>query len=504
MNNTVVNYLDISAEKFKDKIAIQDDNCSVSFLEYRNLARSIGTYLINIIKDKNMPIVIYMQKSCKELISFMGILYSGNYYCPMPYNSPDERSIQILSVLNMPYIITDNENLNKIRTWNIPEDKILIYEKMLDTKINNEIIDKVLNKIIDTDPAYTIFTSGSTGIPKGVVVPHRAIIDYIQWEIEEFNLCEQNKLANQAPFHFDASIPDIYTPLFTGASLYIIPEKLFIFPLKLIKYINKYEINTLIWIPSALIMLTNKDVLSKCRINNLRLVMFCGEVMPNKYLNIWRKVYPSTLFVNLYGPTETTYASTYYKVNRKFEDDEVLPIGYPCKNTDIILIDDTGNKVTDINVAGEICIKGSGVALGYYGKFENTAFCINPCNKDFPEIIYKTGDLGKINEYGELIYIGRNDFQIKHMGYRIELGEIENAIRSLDKIRNGCVLYDEKSQNITLFYEADNDCDKNYIICNIKDKIPKYMYPTKFYRFDEIPLNINGKIDRNLLKKYFQ
>lgn len=206
-------------------------------------------------------------------------------------------------------------------------------------------MEKWSQNTIDTDPAYVLFTSGSTGIPKGVVVSHRAIIDYIEWQCERFQFDKTSVLGNQAPFYFDASMPDIYTPLCSGATLQIIPEMLFLLPNKLIDYINEKKINTLIWVPSALMMLTNRDYFAQKSIEELRLVMFCGEVMPNKHLNIWRRYYPNAKFVNLYGPTEAAYACTYYEVDRKFTDEEPLPIGKPCENTDIIVLNENNQRV---------------------------------------------------------------------------------------------------------------------------------------------------------------
>lgn len=282
-----------------------------------------------------------------------------------------------------------------------------------------------------------LFTSGSTGIPKGVVVSQRAVIDYIEWQCATLPFDEFSVLGSQAPFYFDASMPDIYTPLRCGGKLVIIPEVLFLFPNKLIEYILKKKVNTLIWVPSALMTLTNKNFFDSNQIPKLKLVMFCGEVMPCKHLNKWIQYCPDAMYVNLYGPTETAYACTYYIVQRKFEDDEKLPIGYPCGNTDIIVMDDYNCKIDTKNTIGELCVRGSSLALGYYKDTVKTENCFvsNPLNSSYSEKIYKTGDLVQYNKWGELEFIGRKDYQIKKMGYRIELGEIETVTYSISAVK---------------------------------------------------------------------
>lgn len=222
--------------------------------------------------------------------------------------------------------------------------------------------------------------------------------------------------------------------------------------------------------------------------------------MPNKQLNTWRKFLPDVTYANLYGPTEITDACTYYIVDREFPDDEPLPIGIPMANTDILVLNEKDELVTGDEV-GELCVRGTSLSMGYYRNPEKTkeAFVQNPLNPFVPEIIYRTGDLVKYNEYGEIIYLSRKDFQIKHMGHRIELGEIETAVSSLEEISLCCCLYDEKHQRIELFIEAE--LDKAYINERLSRMIPEYMLPNKVITLEEMPINANGKIDRVKLKE---
>lgn len=498
MYNSVIKYLDKAIMKYKGHTAISSVNGNFSFEYYGNAAKRIATSITLRLKNINMPIAIYLPKSETILFSMMGILYSGNYYCPIAFGSPEERIKKILHTLENPFVITDSKNYDFIKNI-YDERKLLLVTDLLDSEIEEEIIEACVGQIIDTDPIYVLFTSGSTGDPKGVILPHRAVIDYIEWSVEKFKLSEKTVLANQAPFHFDASMPDIYTPLFTGARLQLVPEKYFIFPVKLIEFLNQAEVNTLIWVPSALMIISNKEVFSKICFHHLKTVMFCGEVMPNKHLNYWRRNNPDTLFVNLYGPTEAAYACTYFCINREFNDSEILPIGKACENERVFLLDEEGQQIVNSEKTGEICIQGSCLAKGYF-HLQNTSFTYLPVCDRYLEPVYLTGDLGKYNKLGELEYVGRKDSQIKHSGYRIELGEIEANTMGIAEIRNCFAAYDNDKKQIVLFYEADENVDKAFIIKMLASKIPKYMYPERFVRFNQMPFNANGKVDRNRLR----
>ena len=285
----------------------------------------------------------------------------------------------------------------------------------------------------------------------------------------------------------------------TGATLCIIPEALFMFPPMLLDYLKEKRIDTIFWVPSALCFTANAGVLKEHILPDLRKVLFCGEVMPNKQLNIWRRAFPQVLYANLYGPTEITDVCAYYIVDRPFGDDEPLPIGFPCKNTDILVLDENDCLVKG-NAIGELCVRGTCLAYGYYRQPEKTAaaFTQNPLNTAYPETIYRTGDLVRYNERGELVYVSRKDFQIKHMGYRIELGEIETAVSALPGVDMNCCLYDMERSMIVLFYTGEKK--KEEIPADLKQNLPTYMVPQRIERLDDMPLNLNGKIDRVELK----
>ena len=281
----------------------------------------------------------------------------------------------------------------------------------------------------------------------------------------------------------------------------IIPEYLFSFPVKLIEYVNEKKINLIVWVPSVLINLANAKTFEKIKPEYIKQVLFAGEPMPNKQLNYWRKHLPEVQFSNMYGPTEATVIASYYIINRNFKDSDPLPMGGQVSNAKLFVLTDE-YKLVKNNEVGELYIRGSSVALGYWNNLKATkkSFIQNPLNKKYPEIVYKTGDLVYYNDLGELVYSGRVDSQIKHTGYRIELGEIESAVSNIKAISGACVLYDKsKSEIVLIFQTSDNELSDNFIRKELSKFIPKYMMPTRFVFIKDWPLNSNGKIDRKKL-----
>lgn len=497
----VTDYLDNTVERFPNKIAYIDSKRAITFGQLHTEANKIAGELVSNGFFKS-PIAIYLEKSVECISSFVGCAYSGNFYTPIDVKMPIERVSKIINTLQPKVIITDSEHKTSIQTVS-KNSKIILYEECQKNAVDFESVKVVTEKIIDSDVLYVLFTSGSTGEPKGVIIPHCSAVDYVDWITDRFCFDENIVIGNQAPLYFDLSIQDVYAPLKSGCTTVLIDERNFTFPAKLMQYLVEMNVNTIVWVPSALCLFANLRALNtKKQLPDLKYVLFCGEVMPNKQLNQWRKAFPSTIFVNMYGPTESCDASTYYVVNRAFEDSESLPIGIPCKNTDILVLNEENRLVTEKDKIGELCVRGTSLALGYYKDFDKTnkSFVQNPLNCEYPEKIYRTGDLVYYNEYGELMYSCRKDFQIKHMGHRIELGEIETAVSSLEGIHENCALYDSTNDKIVLFYSGRTINDE-IVLSAVKNLVPHYMVPEKLVSMKTLPHNLNGKIDRALLKK---
>jgi D-alanine--poly(phosphoribitol) ligase subunit 1 len=501
MKNNLTEYFKNTVYNYPNKIAIDDSQVAISFSELNKISDQIAIKIVSNANGSRQPIAVFLPKNRWSMASFIGIFKSGNFYIPLDIKSPGERILKIIETLNSSWIITNfeyKENLTRLGY----QGKIICIEDVLQISISDYEITKleeISNTTIDLDPVYSIFTSGSTGNPKGVLIPHRGVIDFIEWAITTYEVTETAIIGNQVPLYFDMSVLDMYLMVFTGATLHIIPEEHFAFPIKLIEYVNEKNINFIFWVPSVLNNVSNFDAFSVIKPKSLEKILFAGEAMPNKHLNYWRNNYPNALYSNLYGPTEITVIATYYIVNRPFKDDESLPIGKACKNTQTLIISEDG-KLVKKGEMGELCIRGSLLAYGYYNNSDKTheVFVQNPLHNFYPDIVYKTGDLVYENDLNEIIFVGRKDSQIKHMGYRIELGEIETAISGIKEVGNSCVLYDDNLKRIVAFFKSKKtgiEIKKELVHC-----LPKYMIPTKWINMEQFPLNANGKIDRLKLK----
>ena len=487
MKNNVLDYFEETKNLYPSKIALVDRDKELSFETMWELSQNISSNLLGSIIVQNTPqvIAVYLPKSHQALVSFFGILMSGNIYMPLDIKSPLERTNTILQNIKPSIIISSKEYANEFNQPYLDIEDLMHQPQEKKTSYKH---------IISTDPAYIINTSGSTGTPKGVVVSHRNIIDYITFFKSEPKILatHKNVIGNQSPFYFDNSILDIYSMLFYGSKLVLIPEEYFAFPNKLTEAIEQNKIDYIFWVPTAL------KTLSQIK-NNTKLskILFAGEAMPPTLLNKLIQLFRNATLANLYGPTEITVDCTYYLVNRSFHENEMVPIGKACQNSSILLLDEN-NQLSN---RGEICIRGEGVSLGYYNDPIKTSevFVQNPTHNLYRDIIYRTGDLGYYNDFGELIITGRKDSQIKHNGYRIELGEIEHALLGLNGLEEFCVIY----HNEIILATSNEDISKVDVFKHLKNKIPKYMFPTQVF-YTNIPLNRNGKIDRKSVFQLFQ
>lgn len=496
----ILDYLERAEKKHPDKILFADPEHQVTYKECVRIGKSIGTAIAKEGAPRR-PAAVLIDREIESTEIFMGSVYAGNFYVPIGKALPVGRISMILDTVRPACFVCREKDLPFVEKLGY-EGKVLVYEQILHTPADEELLTKIRREHIDTDPLYAIYTSGSTGTPKGVLVCHRSVIDLVERFAQCFNFTQEEVFANQAPFDFDVSVKDIYSTLRNGGTMYIVPQKMFSFPKLLIPYLNEKKITTVIWAVSALALVAAFKGLEKEKPEYLKKIMFSGEVMPIKVLNYWRKKLPEAMYVNLYGPTEITCNCSFYIVDREFSLNETLPIGEAFPNTDMFLLNEE-NKPVGEGELGEICVRGTSLALGYYKNPEATekAFCQNPLNTDYPELIYRTGDLGKYRG-GELFYVTRKDFQIKHMGHRIELGEIEAVLDGLDYISRSCCIYDGENEKIYMFYQADSPCEKQ-IIKDMQVYLPKYMCPNKYVYLEQLPLNKNGKIDRTALKERY-
>ncbi|MFK2878561.1 amino acid adenylation domain-containing protein [Rhodanobacter hydrolyticus] len=496
----VVDFLEQGAlRRFSDKAAIVDGGRVLTFAELAADARCCATQLVRRLDKVNQAVAVYLPKCAETVIANLGIVYSGNAYCNLDIKSPAQRIRNILDKIGPACAITSRALAGTLRDIVGPDLEIACVEDLLEGEINDALLQDRLRRVIDTDPLCIINTSGSTGTPKGVALSHRGTIDFMGWLFATFDFDESVRIGSLSPLYFDIYILELFLCLYKGATLVFVPEQTATFPARLLEFLHDQRISFLFWVPSIMVAIANLDLLGKYDLAALENIFFAGEVFPTKQLNHWRRTLPKARFVNLYGPIEIHVDCTYFIVDREFDDDEPLPIGRPCRNTDILILDDEGHSCAP-GERGELCVRGSSLALGYWNDPDKTAraFAQNPLNTRYPERIYRTGDVAWRREDGEIFLVGRKDFQIKHMGYRIDLQEIEHQVHCVEGIGQACVLYNQAVKEITLFYEVlSADVEPAHIRRRLAEIFPKYMIPTAFRSMASLPRNPNGKVDRN-------
>ena len=496
--SNVLDWLEASEQRHPDKVAFADPTSQLTYAELIEKVEHIGSF-IAARSEARKPIALFMDKSTKAVCALFGAVAAGCCYSFIDLRQPQARIEKILEQLE-PSLVFVDENSAELAAEVFPAGvELTPIEEALDSEVGEGLLAARRNQAVSTDPLYINFTSGSTGTPKGVVVGHASVMDFIPVFTSTLGMTGDDSFGNQAPFDFDVSIKDIYSGIYLGATVHLIPREYFSLPTQLLDYLCEREPTILIWAVSAMCFVSIMGGFDYKVPASVRLVGFSGEVMPVKQLNVWRGVLPDTTFVNLYGPTEITCNCTYHIIDREYEKHEVIPMGKAFANERVFLVDEEGNEVLEPGVTGEMYVGGPCLALGYFNAPERTAkaFMQNPLHSSYLDMVYKTGDLAQYNEDFDLVFLSRADHQIKHMGQRIELGEIEAAAHAVEGVSRACCIYDEKKKRIRMFYTGS--IAKGEVSDALHRALPPYMTPNSVQRLSEMPLSKNGKIDRALL-----
>lgn len=501
----IIQYFDATAKKFPTHPAVIDGDTVFTMEEVYNktlcIAQAIST---RIDKKINTVVAVYLPKDITIVVSNIGIMYSGNAYMNLDIKSPEQHTNKILENILPSLIITSHIYEKNFEQTDIPVLFIEYLEQEAHaapvhcSKEHQDELCQIRSQVIDTDPLCVINTSGSTGIPKGVVLTHRGFIDFIEWSVNTGFIKEKEIVSTPSPVIFDQYSLEICLIMAKAATMLLIPDSISTFPARMVQLLQQHKVTFFMCVPTIMVNIANMQLLDNIDLPDLRVLWFAGEVFPTSKCNYWRKSLPHTTFVNLYGPNEVTIICTYHVLTREFQDSEPIPIGIPCHNTSIVLLNDE-NKEAAPDEDAELCVRGSGLAIGYYNDPEKTAavFMQNPCNTKYIDPIYRTGDIVYVNNYGEFVYKGRKDTLIKHQGCRIELAELEHIIvNTIQVVENCAVLYNTSQKAITLFYEASDKMNEKQIRSTIANHIPRYMVPTVYVHYTELPRNANGKIDR--------
>lgn len=489
-----------TVSRFPERNAIIEGERKVSFKELDVHARRLAGEIIDSAACKNRPIAVFLPKCVEALQADLAITYSGNAYMNLDVKNPVERLGNIFALVKPAAVITNGRFQSIIKSIAEANDVIVINVVGIETVVPaQDILLNRISDIIDTDPYCIINTSGSTGTPKGVVLNHKSFLDFMAQTFDEYHFSELDVVGSLSPTVFDIWSYEMCLLMGKGACIVVIPDTYSAFPVKILQLMQLHSVSYIFWVPTIMVNIANMGLLQQMPLPSLRLCWFAGEVFPTKQFNIWRHSLPQTTFANFYGPIEITLDCVYFTIDREISDDEPIPIGKPFRNTGVLVLDENNLQVTEAYKEGELCIRGTSLAMGYYNNPEKTAaaFVQNPLNHSYPEIIYRTGDIVYHNDRGEMVFKGRKDSLIKHMGYRIELGEIEHVIiNTLKLVNNGCVVYNHSRKEITLYYEAEGEIPAASFRKLIGNSLPKYMIPVVYHYLPELKRNNNGKIDR--------
>ena len=505
MKVSLIELFEETVRKYPQKVAVIDKDREIVFSGLRGKSLQLASALMAWGIGQNRPVGVFLDKSIESVYADLGILYAGDFYMNLDIKTPAERIRNILQLVEPAAIISTTRQIKPIEGIIPSTMKVILLDEAGEVAdVDAADIIGRLSTVIDTDPSCIINTSGSTGTPKGVVLNHKSFFDFIDWAIDTFHFGDDLVMGSLSPIVFDIYSFELCMLMAKASTLVVLPAHLAAFPAKILEVLEQHKVNFLFWVPTIMVNIANMDLLSAFKLESLRTVWFAGEVFPTKQYNYWHHHLPEVTFANLYGPIEITLDCTYYIINKEIPDEEPLPIGYPCRNTDILILDDEDRAVKEPGVEGELCVRGTSLAMGYYNNPEKTAaaFVQNPLNKAYPELIYRTGDIVCLNDEGLIMFKGRKDNIVKHMGYRTDLGEIEHVIiNTLKLVKNGCIVYNQSEKQITLFYEAADEIPVSEFRLQIGKVLPKYMIPTAFHHLEQLQRNANGKIDRLFYKK---
>jgi D-alanine--poly(phosphoribitol) ligase subunit 1 len=495
------------ADAYANKVALKyPGGREVSFSELETLSNKIAHWLAEKGLKKNDVIAIFNNKSPLAYATMLASLKLGVVYTNLDTTSPYQRIKKIVERCK-PILILYDVVLPEVADGLSGELQYKLtafdeqFEAAIDTK--SDKLPATVPSVTGSDPAYIMFTSGSTGFPKGAVITHSNLLNFISWGQAEFDVQPTDVFTNVNPIYFDNSVFDFYVSIFSGAQLVPFTSDITKDPFLLVKELESTGCNSWFSVPSLLVYLLTTKALSAGKLPAMKRFIFGGEGFPKPKLKKLFELFnnQATLF-NVYGPTECTcICSSYVVTENDFSDmNNLAPLGFLAPNFDYVLLNEKGPGF------GELGLKGPNVGAGYYNDPERTSasFIQNPHNTDYNEVIYKTGDLVQVDEKGHLHFKGRADNQIKHMGYRIELEEIESILSTLKYVDETAVIYEKLGEGlgqIVAFVSVSGNEEVAEVMGELKGLLPDYMLPKKLFILEALPKNQNGKIDRVALKE---
>lgn len=513
-----------STEHHPDNVAVVFKDASVTYAQLDRQSDRVALTLQQSGIGTGDRVGILLAKSIEQIVALFGILKSGAIYVPIDPAAPAGRMDYMIRHCDISCLITTAGSLRALLTHSGGEAAIttaLVVGKDDGKGSFKNIAVKYLHAaseasavasefqpvdMSDTCPAYILHTSGSTGNPKGVAISHLNALTFIDMAADYFNITSADRLCNHAPLHFDLSVFDIFVAIKCGATIVLLPEMLSTFPVKLAEYMEMEKITVWNSVSSVLTMLADKGLLERRNFDALRLVHFSGDLMPVKYLRLLAKHMRNASFYNIYGQTEAN-SSLCYPIREIPDDDSWrIPVGKPFPNFEVFALNEDRQVVSRAGEEGELCVSSSTVALGYWNDRGMTRekFVPDPRYPFLEKIVYKTGDLVRIDEAGNFLFSGRKDHMIKSRGYRIELEEIESVLSGHPQIALSVVIPipdDIVGNRISAIISPAAGCavGKEELVRYCSARLPKYMIPEIMEFRDFLPMTSSGKVDRKKL-----
>lgn len=461
------------AHQIPEATAVVFKTEKISYLELNERGNAVADILRKKLQKENCIVPFISSRSIEMIVGIIGINKANYAFMNLDFTLPIERLKVILneSGSNVVLVGKINEQIAEILD-ELDVNTIELCE--INYPLKNLSIERDYNSL-----SYIMYTSGTTGRPKGVMIENNGLVAYSHYIGERYHFTPHTAVLQSTTYTFDPFIVETMPGLLYGAKIVVTDENMILDPLKLVQYMNTHAVNVVDFCPTVLSRVA--DYLGK--VKTLSIVMSGGEILPN---NLKDKILSEGMHLfNHYGPTEITVDATIQEC--RLDENVTLGIPLPFKQVSII----NGNNIAGINVPGEICISGIGVARGYLNQDNSTSEVF--LRDSHGNKYYRTGDIGKWNEAGEIVYLGRRDKQIKILGHRIEISEIEECIRCIDGIEDAVVVC--KNENLIAYYVCDKALKELYLQEKLKKKLPFYMIPSFWMKIDFIPYTINGKID---------
>ncbi len=489
-----------------DAEALICGDVQLSYMELNNEANELAKILVHEGVKNEAFVAILMDKSIEFVVSVLAILKAGGAYVPVDINYPESRKKYILDDCNPILILTTKatQESNKNILNEFSKDKIICVDDL--NKYDLNLPEYKIN-IKSNNLAYMIYTSGTSGQPKGVMIEHGNLLNYIWWAQKQYVKNEKVHFPLFTSVAFDLTVTSLFLPLVTGNSIFIYQEN--DRNLLIEQVLLEDRVGVIKLTPSHLKLIRDDHKINPENIKNLKRFIVGGEDLASELANEISCMFNNRIEIfNEYGPTETTVGCMIYKFKHKEKYNKSIPIGKPADNVHIYLLDKYNNPVPR-GITGEIFVGGLGVGRGYHSKKSLTYDKFITVSELSEKKLYKTGDLARFNESGQIEFLGRSDHQVKINGYRIELGEIEKCILEFEDIKSTVVIQSNIDGIYKLFayYTSKTDICENALRNHIQNRLPSYMIPNAFFNIDNIPLTRNGKVDKeallslNLLKK---